>query len=184
MFCFDYHIYMIKRIVPFAYADSLFEVSAAFYQKFHIKAVLCDLDNTLDSYDHPFPSERVFALKRFFSEQGIQMIIVSNNTGRRVRIYAQSLGCRAVCWMMKPLAGRLKRFIKSEGLKPDEVLLVGDQLMTDILAGNGAGLRTLLVAPISRKSDPPWTRCNRCFEKRTRYKILIHRIVLYWRNML
>ena len=66
-----YHIYMIKRIVPFAYANSIFEVSAAFYQKYHIKVVLCDLDNTLDSYKDSYPSQRVIELKRFYAEHGI-----------------------------------------------------------------------------------------------------------------
>lgn len=179
-----YHIYMIKRIVPFAYANSIFEVSAAFYQKYHIKVVLCDLDNTLDSYKDPYPSQRVIELKRFYAEHGITFMIVSNNTGRRVRIYAKTLGVRAVCWMLKPFATRLKHFIKKEGFNRDEVLLVGDQLLTDILSGNGAKVRTLLVSPISRKIEPPWTKTNRFFEKRIRVKILLNRLTPYWRALL
>ena len=115
---------------------------------------------------------------------GITFMIVSNNTGRRVRIYAKNLGVRAVCWMLKPFATRLKHFIKKEGFNRDEVLLVGDQLLTDILSGNGAKVRTLLVSPISRKIEPPWTKTNRFFEKRIRVKILLNRLTPYWRALL
>jgi len=173
---------MIKRLIPFAYADSIFEVEASFYEKNNIKVVLSDLDNTLDSYENSFPSERVKELKRFYAEHGIKLMIVSNNTSERVHIYAEALGVRAVCFMLKPLAIRLKRFLKREGLKSDEVLLVGDQVLTDIIAGNKAKVKTLLVSPLT-SFDPPWTKINRFFEGPIRKKLLKKRIVKNWREM-
>jgi len=179
---FVYHIDMIKRMIPFAYSDSIFEIEPSFYEKNRIKIVLSDLDNTLDSYKTSYPSERVKELKRFYSEHGIRLMIVSNNTSKRVQIYAQALGVRAICFMLKPFAFRLKKFLTDESLNRDEVLLVGDQIFTDVMAGNKAGVKTLLVAPLT-PFDPPWTSMNRFFEGPTRRKLLRKKIAKNWREM-
>jgi predicted HAD superfamily phosphohydrolase YqeG len=37
------------------------------------------------------------------------------------------------------------------GVGPEQTVIVGDQIFTDILAGNLAGVRTILVRPQSRR---------------------------------
>ena len=49
-------------------------------------------------------------------------------------------------------------------LAPSEVVMVGDQIMTDILAANGAGIRSILVKPLL-PSDKWITKPNRMMEK-------------------
>lgn len=49
-------------------------------------------------------------------------------------------------------------------MNKSDVLMVGDQLLTDIVAGNLAGVRTVLVKPLV-KTDKWNTRINRCVEK-------------------
>ncbi len=50
------------------------------------------------------------------------------------------------------------------GLNKDQVMMVGDQLITDIQAGNLAGVETVLVEPLI-KTDKWNTRINRFLEK-------------------
>ena len=49
-------------------------------------------------------------------------------------------------------------------LKKDQVMMVGDQLITDMQAGNLAGVETVLVKPLV-ETDKWNTRINRFFEK-------------------
>ncbi len=55
------------------------------------------------------------------------------------------------------------------GLKKSEVVVIGDQMFTDVLGGNRAGLHTILVVPVTN-TDGIATKINRTME----------RIVLKW----
>ncbi|MBP5091882.1 MAG: HAD-IIIA family hydrolase [Bacilli bacterium] len=174
---------MRKKYVPFAHAESIFVVEEAFYKANGIKVVLCDLDNTLGSVKEKEPSERVFDLIKRMNSWGIRFLICSNNTGGRVERFASKLGIQVASRMMKPLSFRVKAFLKKEGIDPKETLLVGDQIMTDVLCGNGAGIKVLLTEPIST-IDPPWTRFNRIFDKPKRKKLLTRHLVPEWEECL
>ncbi len=62
-------------------------------------------------------------------------------------------------------------------LSPNEVVVVGDQLFTDVLGGNRTGLHTILVVPVA-STDGLMTRFNRRMErvvlKKMRKKGMIH----------
>ena len=174
---------MIKRKIPFAHAKSIYDVDPAFFRKLGIKVILSDLDNTLDSVHTKTPSEKAKALAAMMEKEGIRFLIVSNNTGKRVKMYARELGVGAVCWMLKPFSFRLKRFLKREGIKKEEVLLIGDQILTDVMAGNGAKIKTLLCDPLVPE-DPPWTRFNRIFERPIRRKLNERHLVKEWEELL
>jgi len=51
------------------------------------------------------------------------------------------------------------------GLKKEEVVVIGDQLLTDVLGGNLAGFYTILVVPIVQ-TDAKITRVNRAIERK------------------
>ena len=129
---------MNKKLIPFALAKSIYEVEPAFYKKLGIKAILCDLDNTLDAYDIKEPGERAFALKKELDCLGIDLYIASNNSSKRVRHYAEILGVKCASGLLKPFSFRLKKFLKREHLDPNDVLMIGDQIMTDVKSANGA----------------------------------------------
>jgi HAD superfamily phosphatase (TIGR01668 family) len=152
-------------------ANSIFEIPVSFYAEHGIKVILSDLDNTLDDYRIQTPSPRTLELVKKLKEAGIDFYIASNNTSKRVTLYGKSLGIRVFSGLMKPFSGPLKKLIKEEGFKKEEVVLIGDQVLTDVKAGNKAGIMTILTEPIS-EGDIIWTRFNRVFEKKKRKKIL------------
>lgn len=159
-----------KRWIPTYRAKSIYDIPLSFYKENNIKIVLSDLDNTLDAFNVKEPNERTFELVKDLKEAGVLFMIASNNTSKRVNNYANKLGIRAVCRLHKPSSKYLKRFIESEHFNPEEVVLIGDQVLTDLYAGNGAGIRTILTEPVS-PLDPPWTKVNRILEKTRRRKI-------------
>lgn len=173
---------MRSRCIPFALANDIFEIGPEFYLALGVRAVLVDLDNTLDPYSVDEPTERPIAWKKRMYDAGLRIVILSNNSGKRVTRYATALGVEHRCFMKKPFAGPLKRFLREENLKPEEAILVGDQIQTDVKAGNGAGVRVILTEPLDPK-EPPWTKFNRIFDRPKRKKIKAKHLSPNWKEI-
>ena len=173
---------MMKRSIPFALSQDIFEIPPEFYLSLGVKAVLVDLDNTLDPYVVSSPSDRTIEWKQKMTSAGLRIVILSNNSGGRVGKYSSELGVEARYLMRKPFAGPLKKFLKEEGLAKEEAILVGDQIQTDVLAGNGAGVRVILTEPLYHE-EPPWTKFNRIFDKPKRKKIKAKHLSPYWKEV-
>lgn len=146
----------------FAHASSVYDIDVAFYLKSGVKTLFIDLDNTLDSYKLSHPQSRAYELIKKIRQAGIIPVIVSNNRGKRVTSYANDLKVDFIKSAMKPLPGKLKKYLKRKNLANDEVMLVGDQMMTDVGAANHAHIRVVLTDKIV-KEDQWTTRINRLF---------------------
>ena len=81
---------MKNKYVPFAVAESIYEIDIDFFKQQNVKVLLMDLDNTLDSYKLYHPTERAVELVKKIQDAGILPVIVSNNRGKRVRTYASA----------------------------------------------------------------------------------------------
>lgn len=172
---------MNKNHIPFACAKSIYDVDVSFYKAFSITTLFVDLDNTLDSYKQATATNRAKELKQRLEKEEIRIIIVSNNTSKRVSLYANSLGVEYVNSIGKPFALGLNRAMKRLGLKKERVMLIGDQTTTDVPCGNRAGIKTLLVDKLV--DEDQWTtKFNRIFDKRRREKLKKQNLLIDWRN--
>ncbi|MBR2633988.1 MAG: YqeG family HAD IIIA-type phosphatase [Clostridia bacterium] len=140
-------------LIPDLMCESVFDVPFEAYQKKGIAAVVFDIDNTLVSYETPLPTERVAALLRELSEAGLSLALVSNNSPQRVALFNESLGCLALPDAKKPLKRALAPVLEHFSLSPREVLVVGDQLLTDVLAAKRWGMTAVAVSPIKKKEN-------------------------------
>ena len=173
---------MNSRVIPFATAQNVFEIPASFYKKLGVKTLLLDLDNTLDPYTVSEPSERTKDWAKAMMDEGLDIYILSNNSGKRVGKYAGLLGVKARYFMKKPFSGPLKRFLAEMNYKKEEVILIGDQIQTDVKAGNGAGIRVILTEPLY-EVEPPWTKFNRIFDRPKRKKIYAKHLCPTWQEV-
>lgn len=78
---------------------------------------------------------------------------------------AGELGLEAISHAMKPAPFALNAGLKRTGVSKDEAVMVGDQLYTDVWAGNLAGIDTILVKP-QATTDLWYTQIFRIFERR------------------
>ena len=155
---------MCKRFIPFAHAQSIYEIPVDFYIRNNVNLLIIDLDNTLDSYRLYEPTERAINLIQQIKNAGITPVVVSNNTAKRVGQYATRLNVDYLSSARKPFSRRLRKFLLEKGKKPEEAMLVGDQLMTDVLAAKGAHLRVVLTEKIV-KEDQFTTHFNRLIDR-------------------
>ncbi len=173
---------MFRRFLPSYLGKNALSIPASFYQRIGKKAILFDLDNTLDPVNVLEPSPQVMQLISSLKEKGLFVYVASNNTGKRVSRYCEKLGIESASGLFKPFSFKLKKWIKRKGYLPNEVILVGDQIFTDVLAAKGAKIDVILTEPISKK-DSVFTFLNRKIEQPIRRKIEKRYLTPHWEDI-
>ena len=134
------------------YVSSVDKIDVGGLLEWGISCVLVDRDNTLVPRDTKVAPPQVRAWLQALHEAGISVCMVSNNFHTKVVCAsARDLGCSVVHHAMKPVPVALHVALKEMGATRERAVLVGDQLFTDVLAGNLAGIRTVLVRPQSQE---------------------------------
>lgn len=129
------------------------DIEISFLKKNGIKGLILDVDNTLTTHDNPIPAEGVREWIENMKQNGIKLIIVSNNHPPRVKPFADLLGVDFVCEGKKPLSKGFKQASEKMNLPFDEIGAVGDQIYTDILGANFSGIKSLYVSPIEHEKN-------------------------------
>ena len=130
-----------------------------------VRLVLLDRDNTCVPRDAASAPAEVLAWLDRAREAGLGLCLVSNNFhSSQVGRTARELGVEVVDHAMKPAPFALARAMRLMGSSREETVMIGDQVFTDVAAGNLAGVRTILVRPQSRK-DLWYTHVFRVFER-------------------
>ena len=173
---------MRKIHIPYCHAKSVYDVDVAFFKAHNVKYLFLDLDNTLDSYKSKLPTLKAKKLKEDLLKEGIEIYILSNNTGKRVSTYAEALGVKYVNSIGKPFASGIKRLLKKDNISGENVMMVGDQLITDVAAANRAKLRVIYTDKLVEE-DQPTTRFNRIFEKPIRKKLFKKHLMREWEDI-
>ena len=147
------------------YVASLPQVSVEGLVRDGVRLVLLDRDNTCVPRDARVAPPAVEEWLDRAREAGLALCLVSNNFHTsHVSRTARELGVDFVDHAMKPLPIALRRAMWLAGATPGETVMIGDQVFTDVAAGNLAGVRTVLVRPQSR-SDLWYTHVFRVFER-------------------
>jgi HAD superfamily phosphatase (TIGR01668 family) len=156
-----------QKFIPTIYKETVFDVDYIKLYESGIRLILTDLDNTLVSYKDNEVNDKLMKWLEERKREGFEIIIISNNSSEvRVREFAEKLGIEYVARAMKPLKCGFKRVLKKATRKfsPNEVVAIGDQLMTDVFAANRMNYTSILVKAIDRKTEKWTTRFNRILE--------------------
>ncbi|MBR5515764.1 MAG: YqeG family HAD IIIA-type phosphatase, partial [Clostridia bacterium] len=154
-----------KYFVPDVFFDNIYQITPQYLKNEGIEALILDIDNTLVTYSDPKPTKSLLDWFEKMKEAGISIALVSNNHKKRVRIFNEELGFFAAGMGNKPFCKHIRRAMAHMNATPDKTALVGDQILTDILAGKRAKLRrAYLVRPINDKTGL-FTRTKRAIEK-------------------
>ncbi len=149
---------------PNMYKKNIFEID---YNKLKEQGITClifDLDNTLGLIEHekcPLKTKKL--LKEV--QKDFLILISSNNTKKRIAPYLKDLGIGGVAFSLKPSTKGLRKIKKHYNLNKKEMVMIGDQIVTDILSGNRYKIMTILVDPLGEK-DLRITGLNRKIEAR------------------
>lgn len=136
---------MLASYYPYAYVKSVFSID---YQKLYdngFRGIIFDIDNTLVHHgDDSTPSAD--ELFRKLHKIGFRTLLLSNNSEERVERFMKNIDTLSICDADKPDPTGYLRALEMLQVKREEAVVVGDQIFTDILGANRAGIAGILVA--------------------------------------
>ncbi|MGC6483499.1 MAG: YqeG family HAD IIIA-type phosphatase [Synechococcus sp.] len=119
-----------------------------------ITALLLDVDRTLlPGHDVQLP-DAVMGWATA-AQRHLRLHLFSNNPSRhRIGAVAEQLGVTYTSGAAKPRRAALQKVLRDLQVEPKALAIVGDRLLTDVLAGNRLGLYTVLVRPLKADGTP------------------------------
>ena len=144
---------MPKTLVPDFVFDGFSDITVEFLKQQNIRALLCDVDNTLSPYEDAEPSDAVRAWIKTMQSGGISLALVSNNHADRVETYNKNLGLVAYSDAGKPSRKCYRKAMEALGVQKEECAVLGDQLLTDCWSARRLGIPAYIVPPIRDKRD-------------------------------
>lgn len=153
----------MELFIPDMYQKSIYTID---YDKLidrGIKCILFDLDNTLVPTTMNKPNKKIKDLFSELQAKGFKIMIFSNSPKHRVKAFCDELNIEGISGARKPFKKKFEQLMYSNDLNQSEVVIVGDQMLTDIYGGNKVGITTIFVNPVGVK-DFFLTKINRVIE--------------------
>lgn len=143
---------MFKSFYPEQYMESTYEIPFEEYRKEGIRGVIFDIDNTLVCHDAP-ADERALQLFARLRQLGMDTCLLSNNKEPRVASFGGQVNSKYIYKGGKPSVKNYNRAMALMGTDRRTTLFVGDQIFTDVYGANRAGIRSILVKPVSPREE-------------------------------
>ena len=140
---------MFSQFIPDIIIDSVYNADTEFYRDFGSKCIILDIDNTLVSDGTSDPDERAKRYVDDLKANGFFVAIASNNSKERAERFCRELDVFFTFKSGKPKRRSLMQIAAYFGIKPNEITVVGDQILTDILMAKRCGAHAVLVKPIN-----------------------------------
>jgi len=153
-----------KRFYPTYMYQRVEEIPLELIKKEKIKLIILDMDNTLIDTNKRYKKELkdwIDIMKR----NEVSLCILSNSPFKdKVKKISKELGLVFEFNATKPLLKGFKKIINANDVPKDKILMVGDQIFTDVWGGNRIGIKTVLVEPINKK-ESIFSKIKRPIEK-------------------
>lgn len=144
---------MFGRFYPIEYLDSIHHIDFAVLKHKGVVGLIFDLDNTIAPFDIPEPDDAIMQFFAQLTQSGFKICLLSNNSEARVTLFNKKLALFAVHRAGKPKLRGINNALAMMGTSPEQTVLIGDQIFTDIWCGNRKGLYTILVKPIAQRDE-------------------------------
>ena len=154
---------MTNPFLPTMVANRLTELSPELLRQRNIQLVMLDFDNTIVPYTTNIPTEEMAAWLKQMADSEFTLCVVSNSRKDRVKRFCAEFGIDCITHANKPFSRGICQCLKRYGVPAENAILVGDQIYTDTLGGNLAGVQTLLVKAIHNHNF--WLKARHVLEK-------------------
>ena len=149
---------------PTLLVETAADVDGDLLRSHGIRGVMVDLDDTLlASHEDDIPGANATWI-RGLRDDGFRIVLLSNGEPARVARLAEVLDVPAFSLSGKPFPLAFRRGLSALDLPAGEVAMIGDQLFTDVVGANLAGMTSILVRPLSA-GKWPHTRLARHLER-------------------
>ena len=154
--------------MPFSFLPRLMtgkttDVTAELLRQRNIRLLMLDFDNTIVPYTTTVPTPEMEAwLAEMNALEDIQVCIVSNSKNDRVPRFCRERGMDVITHAKKPFPKGINECLAKYGIPAANAALIGDQIFTDTLGANNAGVMPILVEAIDNHNF--WLKARHVLE--------------------
>ena len=148
--------------LPKVITGAVTDIRPEWLESRNICLLMLDFDNTIVPYTTNTPTEDVESWLKEMLASDIQLCVVSNSKRDRVKIFCAKYGMDCITHAKKPFSKGIRECLDRYGIPADRAALVGDQIFTDTLGGNGCGVTSILVEAIDNHNF--WLKARHVLE--------------------
>lgn len=142
----------LRKFSPARAAERLEEIEPSDLIGVGKKLVLLDVDNTLLPWHGIEVPEEVLDWLARGRAAGLRFCLVSNTRRvERLQALAESMQVDWVRARNKPSRQMYRQALERHSVGPEAAVMIGDQILTDVLGANRAGIDAIWVRPITGK---------------------------------
>lgn len=139
---------MSISFLPAIIADAVTDLTPELLRQKGIRLLMMDFDNTIVPYTTDQPTDAVLSWLRMMHSSDVRLCVVSNSKRDRVKIFCEKYGISCITHAKKPFSKGIRECLDKFGVPAQECALVGDQIYTDTLGANCAGVQSILIKAI------------------------------------
>ena len=141
---------MVMRfsLLPTMITDRLTDLTVDILKEKGIRLLMLDFDNTIVPYTTSTPSGEMERWLKGVLQSDVAVCVVSNSHNDRVKIFCKKYGIDCITHAKKPFPKGIRQCLEKYAMPASECAICGDQIFTDTLGGNCAGVSTILVKAI------------------------------------
>ena len=150
-------------LLPKLMAKKTTDITPALLREKKIRLLMLDFDNTIVPYTTTVPTQEMETwLQDMNSLEDIQLCIVSNSHNDRVPKFCRERKIQVITHAKKPFPKGINECLEKYGIPASEAALIGDQIYTDTLGANNAGVMSILVEAIDNHNF--WLKARHVLE--------------------
>ena len=139
---------MSFSLLPKVVAKELTDITPELLTNKGIRLLMLDFDNTIVPYTTNVPTDKMENWLKMMTASEISLCVVSNSKRDRVKIFCEKYGIHCITHAKKPFSKGINECLAKFHIPATQSALVGDQIYTDTLGGNCAGVTSILVKAI------------------------------------
>ena len=150
-------------LLPKLMAEKTTDITPQLLRKHNIRLLMLDFDNTIVPYTTTVPTEQMETwLRDMNALEDIEVCIVSNSHNDRVPKFCRERGMQVITHAKKPFPKGINECLAKYGIPASQAALIGDQIYTDTLGANNAGVTSILVEAIDNHNF--WLKARHVLE--------------------
>lgn len=116
-----------------------------------VKGVILDVDETMRKNMGDIPRCNQEWLDTLKSE--LKVIVVSNGVDDKIQKFFDAKGIDYIGFAHKPFKRNFNKACQKLGLRPEEMMIIGDDLFSDIYGGRRNNMRTVMVKGVEDREQ-------------------------------
>lgn len=163
----------MNKFIPDMYQKNIHTISYKKLKEKGIKVLLFDFDNTIIEKGNYSLNQKTIKLFEELKNDFIIYIVSNSIQKNKLKKICEKLDVPYIKDSRKPFKRGFKK-LKFKSIKENQIVMIGDQVITDVLGSKRMNYYSILIDPIN-KNEWLLTKINRLFENIILKKINIKR---------